>query len=95
MLKDHYEPFFLILISVPPSSSEFDCITVKTILEKRWQIEFAFDSILSFSNHELTGLLGFYQLLLNHQLKKLSQYLKLFRVRFYIGLQETICLLVR
>ena len=54
-------------MSVPPGFSETDCITVKSILEKRQQIGFVLESDLSFSDREIAYLLSYYRLLLNQQ----------------------------
>ena len=61
---------FLVLISVPPGSSETDCITVKKSILKKWQqVGFVLESDFSFSDCEITDLLSYHRLLLNHQWK--------------------------
>ena len=56
-----------ILRSVPTSSSEVDCVPVKkTILQKWLQTVLVFESVLSFADLEVTGVLCNYQPPLNH-----------------------------
>ena len=56
-----------ILRSMAPSCFEPDCVTVKNYFGKVMQTEFAFKSLLSFADCEISGVMRNYRLQLNHQ----------------------------